>query len=173
MGTIVQTTDFATGDIKISQNNTGENDLEIVITGVENDILPDLFGNELYDLFIADLAEPTEGEPTDQRFIDVFEPFRKEIGSCEILKSEGIKRMLMWFIFAEYSRDQSFQNTVTGTVMNKAENSNIVSGAKSGWAIKYNKGVDSYNDIRRFMHEESETYPEGEGVYYRLLSAVL
>jgi hypothetical protein len=171
MATIVKATDFETGDIKISQNNTAEIDLSEFIQECEDDILPDLFGNELYDLFIADLAAPTAGDPTGARFIDIFNKFRKE-QDCGVLKSEGIKKMLMRFIWAKYVIDQRFQNTVTGMVINESENSNIATSSQFGWAIKYNKGVHSYNNIRRFMCEESDTYPELEGVYKQLANVI-
>lgn len=164
MADIVSPADFTTGDILISQSEKKEIDLEVIIPIVEKDVLQKMFGKELYDLFIVDFDAPTAGEPTDQRFKDVFNEFYIDEDFQPPLISEGIKRMLMRFIWADYVRDQPFQNTTVGMVRNQEENSSIATGSQFGWSTKYNKAVHSYCAIQIFMIDDSDTYPEFKGI---------
>jgi len=162
MGIFLVSTDFATGDILLSQNDSQEINIQVTIDRMEVDILQDLFGSELYDLFISDLAGTPE-IPTTERFTDVFEPFLKD-EDCPRLKSDGILRMLKRFIWAEHVRNQPASNTAVGMVQSVEQNSKHLTPAQYGWSPKYNEAVYTYSAIQAFMIRESDIYPEFKGI---------
>lgn len=166
MGTFVNTSDFTNGEILISQSSATEQELEPYIDTAELEILQELFGSELYALFIADLVG---GVPQDARFVAVFNAFYDDSDSvvgwcCGASRSEGIKKMLMRFINFSFTRDQPHQNTPVGTVKNQSENSTNASAAAYGAVIKYNIAVESYQAIARKMILDTATYPEYNGI---------
>lgn len=167
MGKFVNTSDFATGEILISQSNDSEQNLEVYIDTQELEILQELFGKTLYDLFIADLD--VNNEPQTQRFIDVFDPFYDDSDvvagwCCGSSRSEGIKKMLKRFIYFQFTRDQEFIATSTGTVTSTRDNARTAKGPEYGLTGKYNIAVNSYQAIARKMILDSATYPEYKGI---------
>jgi hypothetical protein len=160
MGTFVNTSDFTNGDILISQSSATELELEPYIDLLEVNVLQELFGSELYALFMADLVG---GVPQDARFVAVFDAFYDDSDNIAS-RSEGIKKMLMRFIYFDFTRNQPYQNTPVGTVKNQSENSTNASSPSFGLTIKYNYGVNSYQAIARKMILDSVTYPEYNGI---------
>ena len=165
MGQFIEVEDFLDGEIKISQNSDAEVDLEAIIVRIEKQELRRLFGSDLYDLFILDIADIVIGDPTDPRFIAVYNEFYNDEGDCHVFESEGIEVMLKWFIWAEVTRNQPYQNTTVGMVPNEEENSSIATPAQYGWHHGYNKAITTYNAIQRLMIEDSDLYPEFKGIH--------
>jgi len=166
MGLFVTTSDFNNGDILISRSTETGVNLETCIDVIELD-LRKLFGTELYDLFIADLDG--NNEPQTQRFIDVFNEFYEDpdnsIGWCGTSsESEGIKKMLMRFIFVKFVNDQPVQPTSTGPIKSDRNNAVGASGKDYGIVEQYNKGVTSYQAIARKMILDDTLYPEYNGI---------
>lgn len=151
--------DFESGKHKIAQDCFHIVDLQLCIDKVEKLMLQDLFGCELYDLFIADLIA---GVPQTQRFIDLFDAFCKDT-DCDIVRSCGVKEMLKCFVYFFYVNEQKFQNTMAGTVVSNIENSQHVSNWISGLAEHYNEGIESFKAIQFCICESSEVYPEYNG----------
>lgn len=172
MSLFVQPIDFKSGDILISQNDKVEIDLQVTIEKEEKEVLQELFGSVLYDLFIADLDNAV---PQDPRFVAVFDEFYLDIDDFEFfpIRSEGIKRMLMWLIYAEFVPTQPFQNTTVGMVRNEEENSAIATPSAYGLASKYNNGVRSYRAIQALMLNDDSLYPEFNGINKRIVSTIL
>jgi hypothetical protein len=167
MGTFVDTSDFTTGEILISQSSDSEQDLEAYIDTQELEVLQELFGLDLYNLFIADLD--VNNNPQDARFIAVFDAFYDDSDvvagwCCGARRSEGIKKMLMRFIYFEFTRNQEFIATSTGTVTSQRDNARTAKGPEYGLTTKYNIGVESYRAIARKMILDSATYPEYKGI---------
>ncbi len=178
MSRFVQTTDFLTGEIIVSQTTNTTKSLQIIIDKLEVNVLQELFGSELYKLFIDDLVNNV---PQDPRFIAVFDAFYNDDDVSNsfgcwcggAFRSEGIKKMLMWLIYWSFAKDQAFQNASVGTVRNEEENSTIVNGSAYGLNIKYNEGVRSYQAIARLMIDDLTTYPEYNGIAKEKILAVL
>ena len=167
---IQQETDFATGRFRIPLDPQQEADLQSYIDDVEAEYLPKMFGVELYDLFIADLALPVAGEPTAPRFIKVFEPFIDQ--TEEILtQSEGIVKMLNGITYYLYVRDLIGKVTTNGTKVTISENSVNISGVQYDISSRYNDGIANYKTIQNFMlNVDPTTYPEFKGVNERFTS---
>lgn len=165
---ILVPTDFASGRWKTPLDpNQQANDMPDYINRIEAEYLPQLFGVELYDLFIADLALPTAGEPTDPRFEFVYNPFNYQ-DSSDFLQSKGIKDMLKGFVYYEYIRDILTAVTPNGTIETIGENSVNVSGIKHDITSRYNESIEIYKTIQTYMFvEKPEDYPEFDGIFLR------
>jgi hypothetical protein len=166
MGLFVKDTDFNKGEIRIATSTATQVDLNIFIDTAEVEVLQELFGFELYELFVADLVD---GVPQTQRFIDVFDAFYDDTDAvagwcCGSSRSEGIKKMLMRFIYFEFTREQHIQNTSTGPIKPDRNNAISATGPEIGLITKYNKGVGSYQAIARKMILDRTTYPEYKGI---------
>lgn len=157
---ILQPTDFDNGRFKIPTNSFQELDLLEYINRYELQYLPLLFGVELYELFIANLVA---GVPTSQRFEDVFNAFLLQ-NDCDYCNSEGMKEMMKAFIYFHYTRDTFTRNTTNGVKQTFSENSVSLDTVSADLTTRYNEGVKTFDCIQRKMCEESETYPEYEGL---------
>ena len=155
---IVQTSDF-TGRYKISTTRFSQ--LDTYIEKYEKYHLVRMLGKDLYDAFIADLTLTTPQTPQTLRFQNIFNPFDvvPNIDNC-LLPSEGIKKMLIQFIYYYYLCDQSHQNTPVGQVVNQNENS--VNTPYNGYNLidVYNEGVKSYINIQEYVNANIVDYPE-------------
>lgn len=156
---IVLSTDFATGTIKIAQDQYTEADVTAYITMYEPVYLRKMFGKELYDLFNSDLTG-TPQIPQAARFTAVFNAF-DEIIDEELVVSDGIKQMLKGFIYYEFVRKQPFPNTINGNTRNESEASQKSPG-NSVMLIEevHNTAVRTFDAIRTRIADDSDTYPE-------------
>jgi len=166
----VQITDFEAGKLQISTTCYTDGTLQLCIDQTEEKTLQDLLGCELYALFIADWDAPIAGEFSEQRFIDIYNPFCEDGNICNIKRSEGVKSMLMNYIFFEYMRVQAFNNRTTGMNKTKSENSERADFNEYGLDAMYNTGVLTFEAIRWYICENSSTYPEYEGIKNNLTS---
>ena len=164
---ILTINDFSNGRYKIPVNPTQEIDLTDKITYVEGYYLPRLLGVELYNLFIADLAAPVAGEPTDPRFVKIFNPFYyQESGDCEILvQSKGIKEMLKGMVYYLYTRDEVSRITTVGIKKTDSENSQNVSAIKHDITSRWNQSIETYKAIQYYIcNADDFEYDEFQGV---------
>lgn len=162
---ILKLTDFDQGRYKIPLNPVQGPDLQIQIDYVENYYLKRMFGIELYDLFVIDLAAPTAGDPTDPRFVKVFNPFDFQDTNEIIYSSEGIKEMLKGLTYFYYLRDLNKRTTTVGTTVAKSANSENVDALFANVTSRYNEGIDTLWTIQRYMVDfNSADYPEYKGV---------
>ncbi len=163
---IVQASDFA-GKYNISQNVHTVKDLDLYIERYEKVYLIDLLGCELYELFIADLTATTPQTSQNSPYTEIFNEFCID-DECKIIKSEGIKQMLIDFIYFEYVRDQNYKNTISGTVKSNTEVSELVS--PTFLDTIFNEAIETYWAIQFFICENSIDYPTYNGQYKRKTS---
>ena len=170
MAGIIQVTDFE-GFFNIAQDSYDRVDLQSFIDRNEDFYLCELFGNELKELFVADLTVVgSDGSVTPGSAIyqKIFEPFCVQDSGvfCDPYQSRGIKDILLGLIYNDYIKDQQIQNSVTGSVVFTNENSKTISframhrvGEK-----RYNSSIASWKSIRRYICENQDTYPEYSGI---------
>lgn len=162
---ILSTSDFEDGRYRIALNPEQDADLQIQIDFVENYYLKRLFGIELYDLFVLDLAAPVVGEPTDPRFVKIFNSFDFQDTDEFIYTSEGIKQMLKGFTYFFYLRDLNDKVGTASTLKTKSANSKNT----SAWFVtvsRYNQAIESYRVMQLFMNDfDSANYPEYRGTW--------
>tara|TARA_R110002153_G_scaffold32752_15_gene99111 strand:+ start:103 stop:648 length:546 start_codon:yes stop_codon:yes gene_type:complete len=174
MATILKIEDFANGRFVIPINPEQEIDLEMYIELTENKYLPMLFGKDLYDLFKAEI-DANFGVPTSARFEIIFNPFVEQldwtyynrlIQSDRLIQSEGMKIMLMGFVYFQWVRDVVSRVSTVGVERTIGENSENVSSIKNDVDMRFNQSVRSYKAIQKYMVcFAPDDYPEFEGIY--------
>lgn len=158
MASIVQTSDFV-GEYKVSQTRFTE--LALYITKYEKYYLLRMMGASLYDLFKADLTPTTPQIPQTARFENIFNPFNSiPTLAPSLYISEGIKQMLVEFIYFHYVRESGNYNTITGQVINNNENSTNIPYVGFNLIDVYNQGICNYNVIQEFIEADFDAYPE-------------
>jgi len=144
---ILTTSDFTSGETRISQNQFEKDTLKNYIKDVQEVTLKDLLGIELYLSFGASL--PT---PTLQKYTDLLNGVVYYVDDVAY-DYTGLSRMLKYFTFNEYVNDQDVQNTIVGNVSGQSRNSENLSpnSTLSFSEAKNNKGVDFYREARKFI----------------------
>lgn len=177
MSRFLEPSDF-TGKFKISKNCYDEAVLQEYIDKYEDLYLIRLLGSDLFDLFIADLD--ISNQPQTQIYIDIFEPFHKDLESFSerwniskwyynhncILLSEGMVEMLKGFIYYHYVTAENVKHTIMGLTKSINENSSSASYEmiyRTG-EVRYNEALNTYIDIQRYICEELESYPDWNGI---------
>ena len=158
---VISTSDFANAPYLIPINPEQDTDLQNFIAKEQEDRLLELFGVELYDLFIADLVAEV---PTSARFIKVFDSFYDQTDDI-LIKSDGIKEMLKGFVYYAYLRQRVTRVDTTGISMVLSENNEPVSAIYHDITRRYNEAVETFKVIQYYMCNVDEaTYPEFNGV---------
>jgi len=156
MGIIVNNTDFV-GKFQIAQNCYSE--LNDYIETYERKYLEDLLGCDLTEDLIGDLNNQT---PQTQKFIDIFERFCEDDGIC-INRSEGIKSMLLGFIYFEYVRDVAYKVTVGGVKRNRVEVSGDVGTNQHNIYNRFNWSIETFNSIQHYICDRSSDFMNFNG----------
>lgn len=152
---IVVKTDFK-GEYNISK--TCYDQLDFYIEKYENYYLVRLLGAELYNLLISDLTATDPQVPQTTKFLNVFNPFSIDEHSY-LYYSEGIREMLVQFIYFHYVRENQVINSASGTVTNSVELG--VNAKFMGNIVQvYNQGVKNACAIQWYINENELEYPE-------------
>lgn len=143
-----------------------------------------LFGADLYKSFLNDLTASSPQTPQSPNFVKVFEPFYMDWNSPTlsgltplygwtmngILESDGIKDMLLGFIYWEYARDLMNQQTPYGNVKQRAELSHVVDSPHSLIWERYNQAIRNYRTIQEYI-VSNESLKTGQVVSFDLTTA--
>ncbi len=160
---ILTVNDFKTGEYYIPTKGVNQvADFEEYIDKYELTYLSKLFGKELYELFIADLAGGST--PTTPRFIFIFDPFLDQEHHC-LYESKGIKEMLKGLLYFHYLRDRVSTVTTDGIQLTSSENAETMNGISHSLISRYNQGIETFKVIQHFMCDNPDIYPEFKGVY--------
>lgn len=176
-----------TGIYKISTDQFSAAVLQSFINQNETDALVNLFGVELYNLFIADLD--VSNVPQSERFLAIYNAFVEQVSSntdyyhrtsCiedwgyktaykyPIAQSYGIKDMLCGFVYYTYNSSNDVQATPVGNRTLEASAAGMSSNPLRNARLTdaYNRAVKSYQAIQWYMSQSShkDDYPEYAGV---------
>ena len=154
----VDVSNFASGFNKIAFNEQSIVDLASFINDKEEFILTELFGKELFDLFVDGVAND---EP---EFLKLRDPFVDQLQSCRVIQSKGVAEMLAGFIYFDYSRFQATAPTVFGRVTPKGENSNVASFNMGLITEKYSNALDTYEAIQLYILDNLSDYQTFNGI---------
>jgi len=169
---LVQASDFKSNPIyKIFISKQVETELSVMIDDVEENILQDLLGCELYGLFITDLDTNTPQVPQNSPFTEIFEAICMD-DECGKIVSKGMVDMLQGFIYFEWERYNPFKATANGIVLSDSENSTQANLIASGVYNKYNRAVKSYHAIQEYICKNSELYPTYNGKHKEFTSYI-
>lgn len=151
MGILINDIDFV-GKYAIAQNSFSK--LSAFIEQFEKQYLYDLLGKTLADSFITSVINYV---PVGVTFLNIY----NEI-DIDSNRNEGMKKMLLGFIYFEYLRKQPLPNTITGTVSSSNENSKLNYDA-FGLINIYNSSVNDYAIIQYYINQNSNDYTNYKG----------
>lgn len=160
MGILIDSDDFV-GVFELAQGTYIDADIDAYIDQREKDILVNLLGVELFDLFEADLVSQVPATPI---YETIYNSFYIDDDSC-VRSSDGMKKMLLGLIYFYYVRDDSSVNTAMGNRVNNAENSRESNSSERGLVQRYNKAVDTYQSIQWYICDNDDVYPTYNGQY--------
>ncbi len=161
MGKIVKVEDF-TGKYAISQNAYNVSQIQSFIDKYEKVYLRDLLGLVTGDLLYADIAPVTFLPPVNAIYSVLFNPIAEVINGREII-SNGIKEMLLGFIYWHYTIKQPITNTLTGNVVQQNEVSRQADWSETDIYENYNEAVRTYTAIQYFINNDRTNYPDYSG----------
>jgi len=160
MAKIVQTTDFI-GKYAISQINFNTSDLQAFIDKYESIYVYVLLGVELGGVLLAYIAASTFLPPVTAKYATIFNILSQDE---PLVRSNGIKEMLLGFVYFEFVRTQTVQNTLVGNVLNQNEVSVNVDFANTVVYLNYNEAIRTYRGIQCYVLDNLSTYPEFKGL---------
>ena len=160
MSKIIRTTDFV-GMYAISQNSNSTAVLQSYIDKYETLYIYDLLGKELGDLFLADIGTPFN-PPLTAKYLTIYNALSIDFVNMEA-RSNGIKEMLIGFIYFEYVRKNTVKNTLVGNVIAANEVSSQSDWNNTNIYFNYNEAVRTYNSIQIYIEQNSGNYPEYNG----------
>ena len=158
---IITVRDFI-GEIHVSINEINRAEFQSYIDRVVPYRLQQLFGDKLYNEYLADLD--VNGDPQTQKFIDLVNG--KTYVDCNgyTFNYEGLKRMLRYFVFSDYKINTAYEDLGTGTKKLKGENStNATWFNVSNISKDFNdKGVKLYYMGIKYIYNHLTTYFDNE-----------
>jgi hypothetical protein len=152
---IVERADFV-NKFEIHTMGANNTKLQSYIDRYEVDYLVDLFGVELYNLFIDDIENVI--------YAKLLDPILFQTNCGKIYNSKGIKDMLLGFIYFEYQRDSRVQQTINSAVKiksNVSERADVLSMNLYG---RFNESIETFKAIQEYLQENSTDYPTFMGV---------
>jgi len=157
----VEVSDFHQyGKYELGTGNYDEARLVDYIARYTRQYLAELMGAKLFDVYEAQLD--LSGASTQQRFIELEEPFTMDISTFNqvgyfgngsnvfrrVIISNGMKDMLMAFIYFEYLKDSISVATPIGIVQPSGENSKTPNTLHVQIYTRYNDGVRTWRAIQ-------------------------
>lgn len=154
------------GLIVIKDDFTGKYDLvksindkiESYIAAYEENYLRELLGIDLFNLYKDDVVNHL---PVNASYLTITTPLYVEQNGYSIV-SDGIKDMLLGFIFFEYVRDNKIKQSMSGSVVNGVDNSNN-DFTQEFLFQRYNESIDIYKNIQLYIELNKPTYPTYKG----------
>ena len=156
----LQPSDFK-GLVAQAKNEFTNPKIQLYIDQYEVVYLTDLLGSAFYDEFVADLDTAPNitpaSVPTDAKFTQIFNAFAID-EDPQVHISEGMKRMLEYFIMFEYARDNQYDFGITGATKNTFSNAEIAKLNNTNADRNYNLGIETYNQIQWYILDNPVPY---------------
>ena len=92
------------------------------------------------------------GQPTLPQFQAIWNSFAFDDSPCKLRRSEGMKEMLLLFIYWEYLRDQPIKNNIAGNTINIQANSEQAVSSQTNMYTNYNKALETYWNIQWYIY---------------------
>jgi len=166
-----------TGELDLPKNGLNSDVLTATIARVEKNTLLSLLGDTLYEQFIADHSGG--GTFSKQKFQDLYDEVAwtyhtDDYGRELKNRKPGIKEMLRYFIYPEFGNHLRSKPSEASFGTPVSENTTVREGNEITGHLEhtYNKGVELYNRIRKFMlffaeytADATATVNDGAGQY--------
>jgi hypothetical protein len=147
------------GKYALNLNQYNIDKIDSYIEKYEKHYLSNMLGAELYALFIADLD--VNNVPQTTIYENIFNSFIRDYNST-VSTSNGIKEMLLGFIFYHITSDMVVNQTSIGGTKAKNENSTVM-GKNASITTRFNEAVDTYKAIQCYILDNSVDYPTFNG----------
>ena len=157
MGTYVNTTDFV-NKFSITTNDFDAGKLDYYIDRYETITLQELFGVELYDLWVAGIAG------TDPSYETLRDAFTVQLDCGLILNSRGIEDLLLGVIYYQYKTEAFTESTITSNVKSNNETAENVGLFTANIQWRYNESIGTYAAIQEYICDNLDTYPTFKGI---------
>lgn len=159
---IVSIGDF-TGKYELHTGIYDQGKITAYIAKYEPRYMRELLGAQMYTDFVSDLDQQTN-EPKSPNFQTLYNPFAVDVNLYRILESEGIKEMLLGFIYFEYTKDTSNTMTPFGNTVSRSELSKLATSLQSLMYNRYNESVRTFMAIREYILLNWNDFPLGQAV---------
>ena len=136
-----------------TQNEFDTAKLTDYIARYETITLIELFGKELYDLYVIGIGA------SDPVYTFLRDAFTVQLDCGTILDSNGVDDLVTGIVYFYYHRDNYTQQSINGGVKNKGENSDNVSVFVSNIQARWDEAIVSYQAIQGYICENSSVYP--------------
>lgn len=154
--------DFA-GTWSVTQGY-GDNKLQEYIDYYEMFYLASLLGIDLMN----DLLVNLDNLPLTAELQKIYSPFVEQVeyscGVNGILRSEGIKNMLLCLIYSHFQKEDLGTPTSGGKIKLHSEGGTLQTDDYTNTFAVYNRGIKTYRAIQKFIKENEEDYTDFEGV---------
>lgn len=168
MGLLIVKTDFV-GKYALATSTKGNDNIDSYIAEYEEQILIDLLGLELFELFKADVDGVTK-KPVTPIYLTLYDRLNFEYCN-HLLTSFGLKNILLSIIYFYYVRDNTVKQTVNGSVNIQTEVSQPAD--KTYLLLRYNEAVTAYSVIQRYcLENKDDVYPTFKGTYKQVASLI-
>lgn len=151
--------DYEKGRYKCPFSSITLVDFTDYINSTERQVLDELLGCELATAFVADL---TNGQPSEQRFINLFQPICLSFCGTQY-RSEGVKEMIQGFVFWGYTRELETCATMQGVQVSNGENQQKADFLTGKAFRVYNTSISAYLVIQEYIKQNIQDYPEFDG----------
>lgn len=157
MTEIITASDFVYR-FELATSNFETAKISTYITRYQPTYLRKCLGVELYDLFDAGI------DNAEQIYVDLLNPFAYQRNDGCIVESRGIADALLGIVYFYFSRDKSVQQTINGGVKMKNTVSDRASNLKKGLFDRYNEGIETLKAVQQYCIDNSDVYPEFNGL---------
>jgi hypothetical protein len=159
---IVSIGDF-TGKYELHTGIYDQSKITAYIAKYEPRYMRELLGAQLYEDFVSDIDQQSN-EPKSPNFQTLYNPFAVDVNLYRILESEGIKEMLIGFLYFEYIKDTSNTITPFGNTVSRSELSKLATSLQSLMYNRYNESVRTFMAIREYIVLNWNDFPLGQAV---------
>lgn len=143
---------------KLTTTDFNETQLDAYVTRYSEITLIELFGKELYDLWVTGIGG------SDPIYEFLRDPFTEQLDCGLILNSRGTDDILLGVVYFYWSRDIMTQQTSNGPVEKAGENSTIASSYRANIQSRWDEAVNSYQAIQKYICDNSDVYPTFKGL---------
>jgi hypothetical protein len=158
---IVSIGDF-TGKYELHTGIYDASKLQAYIDKYEPQYLRELFGITLYNSFISDLNN--QNVPKSPNFLFFYYSFAVDVNIYRMLISDGIKEMLLGFIYFEYLKDSMNMMTPFGNTIARSELSKQTTTLNTLMYNRYNTAIKTFTAIRDYIFLNWNSMPMGQAI---------
>lgn len=171
------------GKYEISSGMYDQNRLSNYIVKYERKYLIELFGATMYEAFMTSI-DPNNNQSSAPKFQELIDPFAMDISTFtavgyvgthtnlvrRVVISDGMKEMLMGFIYFEYLKDSISVATPVGIVQPVGENSKVPNTLHIQIYTRYNEAVRTFRAIqeRIIANPNDYDYSDFNGIHKSL-----